>query len=58
MNSINKIKIGLMMQHQLESTRNDLAKAIRDVEKHKEIISNLKNDYDKLYIIASKSINK
>ena len=58
MNSISKIKIGLMMQHQLESTKNDLEKALNDVKKHKETISNLKNDYDKLYSIASKSINK
>jgi len=58
MNSISKIKIGLMMQHQLESTKSDLEKALKDVKKHKETISNLKNDYDKLYSIASKSINK
>lgn len=58
MNSINKIKLGLMMQHQLESTKSDLEKALNDVKKHKETISNLKNDYDKLYSIASKSINK
>tara|TARA_R110000796_G_scaffold85987_8_gene186222 strand:+ start:1206 stop:1382 length:177 start_codon:yes stop_codon:yes gene_type:complete len=58
MNSISKIKIGLMMQHQLESTKNDLEKALNEVKKHKETISNLKNDYDKLYSIASKSINK
>ena len=58
MNSISKIKIGLMMQHQLESTKNDLEKALNEVKKQKETISNLKNDYDKLYSIASKSINK